>query len=104
MQSSVGLSSQAADYVWQLSDPLPCKLLALVEYLFSECIQYHSIGSLHLTISSWMYHECLLYLDATLLAEIEELRAGEVGSQVSDDTIWYSEPEHYLLDKLHCFC
>jgi hypothetical protein len=38
-----------------------------------------------------------------LLTKIEELRAGEVGSQVSDDTIWYFDPEHYLLDKLHCF-
>jgi hypothetical protein len=26
MQSSTGLSSHALDHVWQLSDPLPCKL------------------------------------------------------------------------------
>jgi hypothetical protein len=32
-----------------------------------------------------------------LFAEIEEFRAGEVGSQVGYDAIWYPKPEYYVL-------
>jgi hypothetical protein len=42
-------------------------------------------------------------MDAPLLVEVEELRAGEVGSQVGYNAIWYPKPEYYVLYEFHCF-
>jgi hypothetical protein len=44
-----------------------------------------------------------IYVDAILLAEVEELHTREVRSQVCDDAIWYLEPEYYLLDEFYYF-
>jgi hypothetical protein len=51
MQSSTRLSLQALDLVWQFSDPFSYKLFTLIEYLLSECFQYHSVGSFHLALA-----------------------------------------------------
>jgi hypothetical protein len=48
-----------------------------------------------------MRYGCILNLDAPLLAEVEEFRAGEVGSQVSYDAIWYPKPKYYVLSEFH---
>jgi hypothetical protein len=61
------------------------------------------IASFYKTFGDEAWTQHILNLDAPLLAAIEEFSAREVGSQVSDDAVWYPKPEYYVMYKLHCF-
>ena len=52
----------------------------------------HAIGTLDLTVSTWMSDRGLVDPDAVFITEVQELLPGEVSSMVSDDTVRNAEP------------
>jgi hypothetical protein len=59
-----------------------------------------SISSLDLSITLWVSNECIADLDAKIFVVSLERTAGELGSIVSDGTIWDPKPADGGLDKL----
>ena len=67
---SVRGRSQALEDRWDLYNPSPNILIELVEDAWLESLEDHAIGTLNLTISSWMSDRGLVDPDAVSITEV----------------------------------
>ena len=88
---SVQGHSQALEDRWDLYNPSPGVLVESVEDAWPKSLEDHAIGTLDLTISTWMSDRGLVDPDAVSITEVQELLPGEVSPVVRDDTIRNTE-------------
>jgi hypothetical protein len=50
-------------------------------------LQNHTVGTLYLPIRHGVSHDGPVHLDVVILAEVQELSAGELGAIVGDDGV-----------------
>ena len=89
---SVQGRSQAPEDCWDLYNPSPSVLVESVEDVWLKSLEDHAIGTLDLTVSTWMSDQGLVDPNAISITKVQELLPGEVSSVVSDDTVRNAEP------------
>ena len=77
-------------------DPLLAKLLQPVVDSGLEPLQDHTVGSLDLAVSSRVSYGGPIHTDVMLVAEVQELFAGELRAVVGDNDVGYPEPVDYV--------
>ena len=87
---------------WELCNPSLGILIESVEDSWLESLEDHAIGSLDLTVSTWMSDQGLVDHDAVSIIEVQELLPGEVSSVVSDDTIRNTKTVDDVKEELDC--
>jgi hypothetical protein len=58
-------------------------------------LQNHVVGTFYLPIRHGMSHGGLVHPDVVILAEVQELSAGELGAVVGDDGVW--DPKRWMM-------
>jgi hypothetical protein len=76
-------------------------LALLCEDTGFQALQYHTVGSLNLPISSRVGHRGPIYSDVMIITEVQELLSGELSAIISNDRIRYPEMEDDILDETH---
>ena len=71
---------------------MPGVLVEPVEDAWLKSLEDHAIGTLDLTVSTWMSDRGLVDPDVVSITEVQELFPGEVSPIVSDDTVRNAEP------------
>ena len=99
---SVQGCSQAPEDRWDLYNPSPSKLVESVKDAWLKSLEDHAIGTLDLTISTWMFDRGPIDPNVVSITEIQELLPGEVSSVVSDDTVGNAEPVDDVEEELDC--
>ena len=76
---------------WDLCNPSPRVLIESIEDAWLKSLEDHAIGTLDLTVSTWMSDRGPVDPDAVSITEVLELLPGEVSPVVSDDTVRNTE-------------
>jgi hypothetical protein len=66
---------------------LPAELVEVVVDPRLESLQNHAIGTLYLPIRHGVSYDGPVHPDVVILAEVQELSAGELGAVVGDDGV-----------------
>ena len=98
---SVWCHSQALEDRWDLYNPSSDILVESVEDAWLKSLEDQAIGTLDLTVSTWMSDRGPVD-DALSITEVQELLPGEVSSVVSDDTVRNTEPVDDVEEELDC--
>jgi len=83
-------------------DPLLAVFFDRVENPSFEPLEDQAVGALHLAVATGVSHGGVVYVDASLLAEVLELGFVEGRAQVCNDLIGHSEPVCYFFNELGC--
>jgi hypothetical protein len=67
-----------------------------------ESLQNHAVGTFYLPICHGVSHGGPVHPDVVILAEVQELSAGELGAVVGDDGVWDPVAELPELFQLKC--
>ena len=101
---SVRGHSQALEDRWDLYDPSPDVFVESIEDAWLKSLEDHVIGTLDLTVSTWMSDQGPLDPDAVSITEIQELLPGEVSFVVSDDIVRNTKTVNDVKEELdHLF-
>ena len=63
----------------------------------------HAIGTLELTIGTWVSNRGPVDSDVVPITEVQELLPGEVSPMVSDDAVGNAEPVDDVKEEFGCF-
>ena len=75
-------------------------ILQLVKGFGLQPLEYFCIGSLYLSVASWIGYRGETHLDTHFFAEVEEGSTGELSAVVGDDSVWNSEVVDDPFDEL----
>jgi hypothetical protein len=64
-------------------------------------LQYHTVSSLNLPVSSWVGHRGPIYSDVMVVTEVQELLSSELSAVFGNDRIRYPKTEDDILDEIH---
>jgi hypothetical protein len=76
-------------------------LALLCEDIGFQALQYHTVSSLDLPVSSWVGHHDPIYSDVTVVTEVQKLLSGELSAVIGNDRIRYLKMEDDILDEIH---
>jgi hypothetical protein len=76
-------------------------LILLCEDMGFWALQYHTVSSLNLPVSSWVGHHDPIYSDVMVVTEVQELLSSELSAVIGNDRIRYPETEDDILDEIH---
>jgi hypothetical protein len=74
----------------------------MVKNPWPQAFQDHAIRAFNLPIHSGVRHSCPIHANVVIIAETKEFFAGELGTIVSDDTVWYSEAMDDVCEEEDC--
>ena len=89
---SVRGHSQALEDRWDLYNPSPGILVESVKDVWLKSLEDHAIGTLDLTVSTWVSDRGLVDPDDVPITKVQELLPGEVSPMVSDDAVRNTKP------------
>jgi hypothetical protein len=78
---------QTPDHRGEILHPSPAELVEVVIDPWLESLQNHAVGTLYLPIRHGMSYDGPVHPDVVILAEVQELSAGELGVVVGDDGV-----------------
>ena len=76
---------------WDLYNPSPGVLIESVENAWLKSLEDHVIGTLDLTVSTWVSDRGLVDPDAVSITKVQELLPSEVSPVVGDDAVRNAE-------------